>query len=530
VWDVVSRHLYRPDVRTAFRDLLAAPARQNELWREAVEALTKENYRVWDALWAVVRESAGRDEAARRMEKLTGDKNEDRIGKLPSDTRAKMRAACKDVQLFPSRALLVPTGLGEAEPLLAAPPEQAGYTAFVLLAPDALGWLNHVPPPVRAQMRTRAKQFLCAAPLPAFVAYFHAAREYLNTDSHFLDVLFKPHSAPAAALLSRVLVADVLEPGHWRKLFDSAHLGQYEWGAFLLEKNHLSQVLVGLGNEGDGKDVWQAYLDSLSPALVSPALLGTEDGTEPDLVSAWERTVHAQLKLAAEKLTAGGQRLSRALPEGGVRKLIAANNLVKWVADPASAERDGTSEVHLACDAFDMKPYELVRAVLLAGGYRELDLPRELPKLEPLLVLFRTAFPADAAHNSRSAVTYWLKLSQELPKGTRAVFQSEFVLKCVPELFYKDLLAEVRTVPFEPIAIALINGVLQGKVKPKAQKPALPEPELANTKLEGSGSNKKGDYKQLRRNRRAGGNNWAYLIAGVLLIVVLIAGFLLAFK
>lgn len=558
VWERVHRHLHRDDVRAAFRDLTAAPERVKELWKEAVDALLNENYRVWDARWAVVREAGGRDEAARRLEKLVGDRNEDKLGKQSTDTRAKMRAACTDVKLFPSRGLLVPMGLGELEPLLAGPPDQAGYTAFVLLAPDELGWLNHLQPPVREQMRARAKQFLCAAPTPAFAAYVRGAREYLNTGSHFLDVLFKSHSERAAALLSRVLAANVLEPSDWRKLCDSANLTQNEWGAFLLERNHLSGLLVGLGGDGTGTDVWQGYLDALSPALVSPDLIEPSAEVEPADVTAWERNVHAQLKLAGDKLTAAGHKLGPALPEGGVRKLIAANSLTAWAASPASAERAGTAEIGHACEAFGMTPYDLARAALLAGGYRDLDLPVELPKLEPLVALFRTAFPADSPHGARSAVTYWLKLSQELPKGARAHFQYHFVLACVPDLYYRDLLADkTYRVPFEPVAVARINQAAEGKVKkPAAQKsgrPAPPEPEFANEvgepdegdselpgdddvakakpKSKARGGKNKGNYKQEARRRRAGGNNnWAYLVAAVLLIVVLVVAAVLVVR
>jgi hypothetical protein len=549
VWEKVHRHLHRADVRAAFRELIAAPARVKELWIEAVDALLNENYRAWDARWPVVREAGGREEAARRLKKLVGDDNEDRLRKQPTDMRAKMRAACTDVGLFPSRGLLVPVGLGELEPLLAGTHDQAGYTAFVILAPDDFGWLNHLQPPVREQMRARAKQFLYAAPLPAFAAYVRGARAYLNTDSHFLDVLFDPHSAPAAALLSRVLASNVLEPSHWLKLYDSAGLTQNEWGEFLLEGNHLSGFLVGLGGDGTRTDVWAGYLDQLTPALVSPDLIEATDDVDPATVHAWERNVHAQLKLAADRLTTAGHKLVAFLPAGGVGRLTAANALVKWTADPASAERAGTTEINHACEALDMKPYDLARAVFLAGGYKELELPLELPKLEPLVALFRAAFPADSPHGARSAVTYWLKLSQEYPKGSRAHFQYHFVLECVPDLYYRDLLADTTyRVPFEPVAVARVNQVLEGKVKkPAAQKggrPTLPEPEFANEVSEGDtgdaqlpddddiasakpkpkarGGRGKGDYKQSRRAARAGGNGLLYVIAGGLLIVVLV--------
>jgi GTPase-associated protein 1, N-terminal domain type 2 len=557
VWAQVRGNLDKANVRAAFRDLIAAPARVKELWLAAVDALLTENFRKWDLLWPVVREFGGRDEAARRLNKLVGDDNEDRLRKQPIDMRAKMRAACTDVQLFPSRGLLVPTGIGELETLLGGPHDQAGYTAFVILAPDSFEWLKHVQPNYREQMRARAKQYLYDVPLPAFAAYVRAARAYLTTDSHFLDVLFKPHSEPAAALLSRVLAANVLEPSDWRKLYDSLPLGGEEWSALMLNGNHLSRLLFGLGGEGIGREVWQVYLEALSPALVSSELIVTEDGSDPMTVTMWERNVHAQLKRAAEQLTAAEQKLATALPEGGVGKLFAANSLVKWATEPASVanEKDATNEFHNACRVFDIKPFDFLHAVFKDGKYEELDLPVELLKLEPLITLFRTAFPADLAHNARSSVTEWLKLSQEFPKGGRAHFQYEFVLKCVPESYYRDLLNETRRVPFEPVAVARINQVIEGKVKkPKAQKaarPTLPESNLVdevNEDDQGSGElptgedvaktkpksksksgKKKGDYKKSRRNaRRGGGGGWMLWVAGGLLFLVLVGGAIFA--
>src|SRR5262249_7809145 len=159
------------------------------------EALLKEDFRKWDARWAVVRAAGGPAEAARWLDKLVGrEKNEHKLSKLPTDTRNKLRTACADVGLFPSRPLLVPIGLGELETLLRAPPDWAGYTAFVLMAEDKWGWLAHVPPSGREQMRTRARAYMSAAPPTAVAAYVRAASPFLDTDTTFLATLFTPFS------------------------------------------------------------------------------------------------------------------------------------------------------------------------------------------------------------------------------------------------------------------------------------------------------------------------------------------------
>ena len=73
------------------------------------------------------------DEARRLLDKLVGrEKNESQLSRLPTDTRNKLRAACADVGQFPCRSLLVPTGLGELEPLLHAQPGAEGIHTIAL--------------------------------------------------------------------------------------------------------------------------------------------------------------------------------------------------------------------------------------------------------------------------------------------------------------------------------------------------------------------------------------------------------------
>ena len=167
VWPVVKSAALDPkraDVRTAFRELLAEPERVKELWDEAFEALLMDDFRTWDARWAVLREVAPGEAKKLLAKLLASEKNESKLSKLPTDVRARLRSACAEVGLLPPRPLLVPIGLGELEPLLAAPPDWAGYTAFVLMAPDEKNWLPHIPAPNRAQMRRRARDFLQTAP------------------------------------------------------------------------------------------------------------------------------------------------------------------------------------------------------------------------------------------------------------------------------------------------------------------------------------------------------------------------------
>jgi hypothetical protein len=137
--------------------------------------------------------------------------------------------------------------------------------------------------------------------------------------------------------MDRLLTTSTLEPGDWMKLCTSVGLTQEQWGEFLLEKDHLASFLVGLGGDGIGKGVWAAYLELLTPALISPDLIDVEGDDDPRVIHEWERKVHAQLRLAAERLTKAGVKLAPALPEGGVGRLFAANNLIKWTDDPTAA-------------------------------------------------------------------------------------------------------------------------------------------------------------------------------------------------
>src|SRR5204863_9293458 len=100
--------------------------------------------------------------------------------------------------------------------------------------------------------------------------YVHAARPFLDTDPTLLEALFKPYSPEGAGLMDRLLTATVLQPDDWLKLCAHGGITQDEWSAFLLEQDRLANLLVGLGGEGVGKDVWAAYLELLTPALVSP--------------------------------------------------------------------------------------------------------------------------------------------------------------------------------------------------------------------------------------------------------------------
>lgn len=564
VWPKVKdAALSRADVRAAFRELIAEPERARELWEEAVDAILKEDFRKWDARWALLREVPGTEEARRLLSKLVGsEKNEGKLGKLPTDVRARLRAACADVALLPPRALLVPIGLGELEPLLGGPPEWAGYTAFVLMARDALNWLPHVPPSNRAQMRTRAREFLFDAAPAALAAYVHSARAYLDTDSEFLDALFKPHSDRAARLMDKLLAAGTLEPGDWMKLCTSVELTRDAWGEFLLAGDRLARLLVGLGGDGVGRDVWGAYLGLLTPALVSPALIEADPDTDARAVHDWERTVHGHLRTAAERLTAAGIKLAPALPEGGVARLFAANNLVKWVENPASAERDGHDEILHACALYDVDRLALVRVAYVGGGLDRLDLPAQLSHLEPILALFRTAFPVDGQfHTARAAVTQWLALAAECPERTRGYFQAHFVLSCVPDAHYANLLGDQRQYPFAPVAEAAIRQRLANpsrKAGPKYVPPAAAPAEAApvgeapfedeDTGPEGAGARPKPTPANRPKakpaaprakpaksyeppERRTGGKaKWLWLVVALAVLAVLIVGTIFIIK
>ncbi len=507
IWPIVKTAALdarRTDVRTAFRSFLGDPERVKEFWDEGFEAVLREDFRTWDSRWAVVREAAGPAEARKYLNRFIGsEKAEGKLAKLPTDVRARLRAACGDVGLLPPRPLLVPVGLGELEPLLGAPPEWAGFTAFVLMAGESLNWLAHVPAPGRQQMHKRAREFLLGAPAPALAAYVKHARPHLETDPKFLAGLFTPYSAGAAKLMDRLLADDTLEPDDWIKLCTVVGLTQDDWGAFLLDRDRLARLLIGLGGEGAGKEVWKGYLDALTPALISPDLIEVAEGDDAQVIHAWERGVHTHLRTAAERLTAAGMKLAPALPDGGVARLFAANNLLKWVDAPALAERDGADEVTHACDAFAVDPLALVRVAYTKGGYDQLDLPHENARLEPLVALFRAAFPVDAQyHSARTAVTHWLTLSASCPARWRAAFQAHFVLACVPELHYPNLLAEARRQPLEPRAEAAIRRAVATPVKKTGPKPASKTNPFED-EAEDEGDGELPDPAQTSRNKRS---------------------------
>jgi|GEM_PF-4223979 len=455
VWRVVKRHLHRADVRIAFRELIGTPDRVRELWDAAVDALLNGEPERWDVLWAVVREFARGDEPLKLLRTLVGSKkNEERLLHLSCAARARLRAACAAVSLFPPRALLVPGAPDELPALFAEPPERAGSTAFAVLAPDRLGWLSHLPGPARA-LRQQARAFLLSAPVATVVAYLRAAREYLDTAPELLTNLFDPHSPNAARLLSGLLAAGALEARDCRELCDAVGLTRGAWGAALLDGELLSALLVALGGDGTGRDLWREYLDALGPHLLAADPNSPEGDDEHNRA----RVILAHLQHAAEKLAGAGHPLERALPEGGPQKLRAAARLAGWVRDPAAAETVGTAAVRRACNEFGIRPLEFARAAARAGRVAALDLPAEAAQLEPLFGLFRTLFPTGQARVACIAVAHWIELSREVPAESRAAFQLEFVLRCVRPALYRELLNE----PLEPGAADRLACVVDGR-------------------------------------------------------------------
>lgn len=466
--------LTRADVRAAFRDLIARPEHARELWENALEALLKEDCRRWEAYWSTLRATAGQEEAKRLLDKLVGrEKNEHKLSKLPTDVRHRLRTACADVGQFPCRALLVPTGLGELEPLLYAQPDWAGYTAFVLLADDTFEWLAHVPPADRDHMRTRARAYLFEAPAGAVAAYVRGARPFLDANPEFLTSLFVPYADIAAGLIDKLLNANALEPNDWLNLCRIVGLVQDEWGTFLLEHQRLANLLVGLGGDGAGHEVWSGYLDSLTPALLAPELLSGE-ADDPHAIHVWERNVHAHLRLAAERLTAADVRLVQALPTGGVPKLFAANNLVKWSDDPGAIPRDAPDEIPLACDKFGLERIGLVRVVHKKLGCDELSLPEEAEQLAPVVELFRACFPTDGTFNTaRRVASEAVRLSADCPGRTRGALQAHLIVACVPDVNFAALIDDAKQSPaLDPVAVEELRQRIARPAKKASAKPA----------------------------------------------------------
>jgi hypothetical protein len=468
IWPVVKAAAFtRTDVRTAFRQLLATPERVRELWAEAVEAILQEDFSTWQSRWSVIRGTAGDDEARRRLEKLIhSEKNEHKLAKLASAIRAKLRAACADVNLRPSRPLLIPNSAGELESLLTAAPEWAGYTACVVLANDSYGWLAHIPPTSRETLRQRACAFLFMAPAPALAAYVATARPYLDNDPTFLHILFTPYSEKAAQLMDRFLNTEVLTPHDWRKLIDSVGLTQNEWGNFLLAQGRLTKLLVRLGGEGVGQDLWQAYLDSLTRALVAPEFETDANPADAQAIHQWERTVHSQLQEAAQQLTTQGYKLSVALPPGGAARLRAANHLLQWIDNPASADADGPDAVEEACRAFAIQPRELVHFVAHHGGFTACDPGTDPKALDPLVKLFQACFPVDLDFTTaKRATREAILLSREFLPEKRGPLQALLLHKCIPDCHYQELRDALWAEPLERYAVECLNKWIKEATK-----------------------------------------------------------------
>ncbi len=478
VWKVVKPAALDPrrtDVRTAFRVLIAD--RVKELWKEASSAIRKAKFSTWDSLWTVIRKAVGDKESQNLLKELVSDEEKEaELLELPTPVRNKMRDACVEVALLPPRPLLVPVGLGELDPLLGAVPDWAGYTAFVLLAKPELGWIKHVLVAAdRKEMRKRAYAFLLTAPPAALAAYVHAARSYLDTDAYFLEVLFQKFTPSTAKLMDTLLEAKILEPSDWMKLCTAVGMTLNDWGEYLLEKERLAQLLVGLGGDGVGKDVWQGYLNSLTPALVSPDLIEVEEGDDPQVIHEWERKVHGHLRTARERLIAAGVKLVQALPPGGVQKLFAADNLLKWAKTPAYAESDGPEEVKLACERFTIDPISLVEVAYRVGKYDRYDPETQAQQFAPLLALFKVCFPVDHNWNTASRATREaIRLSLQSPPTTQAAFQVLLLYACVWEGHYPALHTDA-TIKLHPKAVGWLSGQVIGPAKKTASK-APPSP------------------------------------------------------
>ncbi len=463
----------RADVRAAFAHVVAQPEHIEELWTEAVVALRRKELDIWSSRWMVVREADLR-EARRHLQKLiAGTEREDKLLRQSEDVRARLRAACAEVDWTP-RALLVPVGPEELEPMLAGPPATAGITAFVLLAKDEAGLLRRVPPDDRALMRRRAREFLLSAPAVTVGASIAAACESAEADSQFLNLLFMPCSTETAALLDRLLTSrGILEPEDWRKIVHSLQLLRGHWGAYLLEAERLTNLLVNLG-AGAGREVWSEYLNLLTPALLWS---GATDREDRDAAHRRERKIHAKLRAAAERLAGSGVKLADALPEGGVRRLFAANGLVKWIGNPASAESDGHEEVQSACTAFGIDPLMLVVSAYLAGVFVQYAPAEQPSEFAPLVSLFRTCFPVDGNFNTaRRAASAAVRLSRTAPVTTRGPLQALLIQASVPAAHYQSLLNDVGRDPLDPYAVAVLSQAIQRGTKrggPKYVPPTL---------------------------------------------------------
>ncbi|AWM41174.1 hypothetical protein GobsT_02150 [Gemmata obscuriglobus] len=508
VWAVVKEPaLARPDVRAAFRELIARPEHARELWEDAIAALLRDDLRRWGACWSALRESVGADEARRLLDKLVGrEKNEAKLSRLPVAARSELRTACADVNQFPPRALLVPVTAGELEPLLHTQPDWAGYVAFVVLADDRFDWLAHVPPPDRDTMRTHAREYLLAAPPAAAAAYVRAAGPFLDTEPALLTTLFAPYTPAAAGLMDRLLAAGALEPGDWLKLCHIVEMLQGAWGDFLLENNRLAHLLVGFGGDGAGRDVWAGYLELLSPALLSPDLLGAASGDETVVIHRWERKVQAHLRLAAERLTASGARLVQALPPGGVARLFAANALVRWVNDPTAIPLDTPDEVPQACDTFGVERIDLVRVVYKQLGGADLALPDGADELAPVVELFRVCFPTDGTFNAaRRVASEAVRLSDDGPTRARGALQAHLILACVPDMNLAALIESAsQSTALDPLAVERLRRQISRPQKNASRSAFVPDREEQSSDDDEDDRHSKGRKKRHKKAKKSG--------------------------
>ena len=184
----------------AFRDFIVDSDRYKEVWEEAVEAILKEDYRKWDARWAMLSRGArsGRGQEAapqagvQREERGPAVAAPDRASAPGCGPRARRsgccrrgRCSCRSVWANWNRSWRRRrTGPGTPRSCCWRTTSWAGS-----------GTSRQ---PTARKMRTRTREFLFAAPAPAIASYVHAAHPYLDTDPAFLSALFRPYSNAAA--------------------------------------------------------------------------------------------------------------------------------------------------------------------------------------------------------------------------------------------------------------------------------------------------------------------------------------------
>ncbi len=515
-------------VRIAFKDWLAEPPRLDEFRREAAKALAKGDLAGWDSRWAVVREVTAPDQRKVQIEKVL--KNlDDHLAALAFYPRTRLRGACAEAGVWPEHHLLAPTSVEELDILLAAPTptEWQGYACFAVLGPDEKNWLLPGTAPLRAAMRDRARKFLFSAPVGVLSAYARSARPYFDSDPVFLFGLFQPYTAASRPLMDRLLRTNALEPADWMKLIQAVNLYAGDWDGFLLEGDRLARLLVALGSEGVGQQVWKGYLDELSPALLSPILAAP--GTDGKTVHVWERTVHAQLRQAAKEMTAAGAKLVYALPSNSATKLFAANDLIEWVDNPGLVEKlTDPNEAARACQSFGVAPLDLLRAAYIAGGFTRLELPRDAVAFGPFVALFRACFPIDLDYRRSShAVSQWLALSQNCSEQTRAGFQTYLITAFVLRDWHRDILEEARPIPFLPQADARVReGLAVPSRKPPAAQYAAPVVE-GDIAFASEATRRARQSRGRKRQRRDSGGVWVVAFVVVVFIAAIIGVVLL---